>query len=228
MSSLLALHVWSVFFFDLTWSSAPLALLLILAQCWLFVGFFITAHDAMHGSLAPGRPRVNSAIGAFLLFTYAGFGWRKLKTAHMAHHASPGSADDPDFNADDPHSFWPWYILFFKRYFGIVSFLFVLSVVLIYVLVLGADYFNVVLFYGVPSIASSLQLFYFGTYRPHRHGQGDFPDMHNARTNDYPVWLSLLTCYHFGYHHEHHLYPQEPWWRLPLRRSERMVASGEV
>ncbi|WP_372340410.1 fatty acid desaturase [Parvularcula sp. IMCC14364] len=227
LSGLAVLHVWSVFFFTLTWQSAPMALLMILLQCWLFVGFFITAHDAMHGSLAPGKPSLNSAIGTFLLFTYAGFGWRKLKTAHMAHHAAPGTEEDPDFNNNDPRRFWPWYFLFFKRYFGLVSFLFVFAVVLVYVLALEADYFNVVLFYGLPSIASSLQLFYFGTYLPHRHEEKDFADQHKARTNDYPAWLSLMTCYHFGYHHEHHLYPHEPWWRLPARRSARLSGQGE-
>ena len=34
------------------------------------------------------------------------------------------------------------------------------------------------------------------------------------------VPLSLLTCYHFGgYHHEHHLHPGVPWWRLPGTRA---------
>ena len=28
-----------------------------------------------------------------------------------------------------------------------------------------------------------------------------------------PVWLSFLTCYHFGYHLEHHRYPWVLWWR---------------
>ena len=32
----------------------------------------------------------------------------------------------------------------------------------------------------------------------------DYPDAHRARSNDMPTWLSLITCFHFGYHHEHH------------------------
>jgi beta-carotene ketolase (CrtW type) len=48
-----------------------------------------------------------------------------------------------------------------------------------------------------------------GTYRPHRlptgkNGDTDYPDAHRARSNDMPTWLSLITCFHFGYHHEHH------------------------
>jgi hypothetical protein len=42
--------------------------------------------------------------------------------------------------------------------------------------------------------------------------------VHNARSSSMPIWLSLLTCYHFGYHWEHHEYPYVPWcacgWRL--------------
>ena len=215
---LLALHVYSVFFFELSLSSVPIAISLIAIQCWLFVGMFIVAHDAMHGVLVPGKPEWNSRIGAVLTFLYAGFGWRHLKSAHMDHHKYSGTEGDPDFNAENPIGFWSWYLLFFKRYFGVVSLVYVFSVVIIYVLVLKANYFNVVLFYGVPSILSSAQLFYFGTFLTHRHPSTDFADHHNARTLDYPEWLSLLTCYHFGYHHEHHLYPGDQWWRLPARR----------
>jgi beta-carotene ketolase (CrtW type) len=28
----------------------------------------------------------------------------------------------------------------------------------------------------------------------------EFTDRHRARSNDYAWWLSLLTCFHFGYH----------------------------
>ena len=37
------------------------------------------------------------------------------------------------------------------------------------------------------------------------------------------AWLaSLLTCFHFGMHHEHHLSPNTPWWRLPEARREAL------
>ena len=87
-----------------------------------------------------------------------------------------------------------------------------------YTLLLGAPTANTLLFWAVPSILSSLQLFAFGTYLPHRHEEEAFRDRHNARSNDYPRWLSLLTCFHFGYHHEHHAKPGTPWWRLPSIR----------
>ncbi len=90
-----------------------------------------------------------------------------------------------------------------------------------YILVLGAPVQNVLLFWALPAVLSSLQLFIFGTYLPHVPDDPAFNDRHNARSNDYPAWLSLLTCFHFGYHHEHHLYPGVPWWRLPKARRHR-------
>jgi len=219
--SLIVAHIWSVFFLELNWAMLLAAITIILFQCWLFTGVFIVAHDAMHGTLTPRWPRLNDAIGAVILFLYAGFTWRIFKAAHLAHHKAPGSIDDPDFNDENPIAFWPWYVKFFKTYFGLRSVTYVVSVTLIYGLLFGANFINIWLFYGVPSILSSVQLFYFGTYLPHRHEVVGFADHHNARTNDYPKWLSLLTCYHFGYHHEHHITPQAPWWRLPAEREMR-------
>jgi beta-carotene/zeaxanthin 4-ketolase len=79
---------------------------------------------------------------------------------------------------------------------------------------------NIALLYGFPAITSSLQLFYFGTYRPHRHEAVSFADHHRSRTNDYGTLASLFSCFHFGYHHEHHLAPFVPWWGLPRQHKE--------
>ena len=210
------IHIYSVFFHSL---SAPLwqTMGLIALQCWLYAGMFIVAHDTMHGSLGPGNEKANANIGKTIMFVYAGFDWSYMRKAHHAHHDNPGTSDDPDFNANDPHSFWPWYIKFFTEYFGLRQLIVLVGFTLTYIFVFGAAYLNTIIMWAVPAVLSSVQLFYFGTYLTHRHAD-EFPDHHNARTNDYPKWLSLLTCFHFGYHHEHHLYPNEPWWRLPLRK----------
>jgi len=220
-------HVWAIFVFHLDWRSLPLALGAAAVQCWLSVGLFIVSHDAMHGSLAPGRPRLNAAVGATLLFLYAGFGWRKMRDAHFAHHGAPGSRDDPDFDADHPRHFGRWYLSFLKRYFGWRSGLYVSLVVATYWLAFGVPMAKIVLLYGLPAIGSSLQLFYFGTFRPHRHDEGSFADRHNARSEAFGPALSLATCFHFGYHHEHHLSPHVPWWGLPARRRLNMAAASE-
>ena len=220
----LGLHAYAMFVFELTWASLPMAIAMAVLQCWLSVGVFIVCHDAMHGSLAPGRPRLTSAIGGVLLFLYAGFAWSRMRASHFDHHRHAGTHGDPDFDAENPAHFWRWYATFFRRYFGWPSILYVFGVVAIYWLVAGVPMAQIVLLYGVPAIASSLQLFYFGTYRPHRQEEAAFPDRHNARSNDHPAWLSLATCFHFGYHLEHHRHPDVPWWRLPAKR--RMLSES--
>lgn len=219
-----ALHVFSMFLFDLTWSSLPIAIGIAFLQCWLSVGLFIISHDAMHGSLFPRGGKANDVVGAFLLFIYAGFSWRRMRNAHFAHHKAPGSATDPDFSTQHPRRFWPWYGEFLGRYFGWQSVAFVSFVVLTYWLVVGVPVEKIVLLYGAPAIASSMQLFYFGTYRPHRHGHGAFPDRHNARSDSFGTLASLASCFHFGYHHEHHLVPHVPWWHLPTARKRMKQA----
>ena len=219
VTSWATVHIYSVFFHAL---SAPLwqTLGLIALQCWLYTGMFIVAHDTMHGSFAPNRPKVNAVLGTGIMFIYAGFSWKSMRAAHHAHHDNSGRDGDPDFNLDNPHQFWPWYVKFFTQYFGWKQLAVLFGFTLAYVFIFGANYLNTIVMWAVPAILSSVQLFYFGTYLTHRHA-GEFADHHNARTNSYPHWLSLLTCFHFGYHHEHHLFPHEPWWRLPSRKFEK-------
>lgn len=223
----LAIHAYAMFVFRLTWDNWPLALVMAVVQCWLSVGVFIVCHDAMHGSLVPGRPRLNSVIGAVLLALYAGFAWKQLRDAHFAHHKLAGRAGDPDFDEHHPDDFWRWYATFFRRYFGWRSLVFVHTVVGVYWLVLGIPMVQIVLLYGLPALGSSLQLFYFGTFRPHRHRPGEgtqthaaasFADHHNTRSEDFGTLASLASCFHFGYHLEHHRRPDVPWWALPAAR----------
>ena len=214
----LALHVHAVFVLELRGWGLATAAVLVPVLCWLNVGLFIVAHDCMHGSLAPGRPAVNRWVGRVALALYAGFWFDRFLAKHRAHHRHAGTADDPDFAEDHPTRFWPWYLNFFREYFGVREFAVLFAIFWFYLLVLGAPPLNMILFWGVPSILSSLQLFAFGTFLPHRHDEEAFGDRHRARSNDYPAWLSLLTCFHFGYHHEHHRAPHLPWWKLPAER----------
>lgn len=216
----LAVHIGSVFLLPLEGRWWLLAPAIVAVQAWLSVGLFIIAHDAMHGSLAPGRPGVNLFWGRLTLLLYAGFWMDRLRPKHFDHHRHVGTAHDPDFSAEHPTRFWPWYLGFMRRYFGRREFLILSALVWAYVLLLGAPLGNLLLYWALPAILSSVQLFYFGTYLPHRHEDAPFADEHNARSNAFPVWLSLLTCFHFGYHREHHLSPGTPWWALPARRRE--------
>ncbi len=77
---------------------------------------------------------------------------------------------------------------------------------------------NLLLFWILPILLSTLQLFFFGTYLPHRFAIGEAEkagNSHHAISSNYPIVLSFLTCYHFGYHWEHHEYPFLPWYKLP-------------
>ena len=221
----LALHLAAVFAFPLAraaaepaWAAAALAV--VLMQGWLGAGMFIVAHDAMHGSLAPGRPRLNTAIGQLALGLYAGFPYRELSVKHHLHHRHAGAEGDPDFHTGRPAEFVRWYVKFFREYWGWPQQLAITGLLLLYIL-LGANPLNTAVFWGVPAIASSLQLFTFGTWLPHRHVAGErFADRHNARSLDYPWLLSLLACFHFGHHLEHHHSPSTPWWRLPAYRAQ--------
>jgi beta-carotene ketolase (CrtW type) len=215
-----ALHVWGVFFVELSGAWIVLAPLLIATLTWLSVGLFIIAHDAMHGSLSPARPGMNRLVGGLCLLIYAGFWFDRLLPKHHEHHRNPGTEHDPDFHAERPGSFWPWYARFFMQYFGWREFAWVATVSALYIL-LGANLLNVWLFWAAPALLSSLQLFTFGTWLPHREEEAGFVDHHRARSGRYPRWLSLLTCFHFGgFHHEHHTHPHLPWWRLPEARVE--------
>jgi beta-carotene ketolase (CrtW type) len=221
----ISLHVYGVFFHPLEGGGLLAAPMLVAAICWLNVGLFIVAHDCMHGSLAPRRAKLNRLIGRLMLRLYAGFSFDRLVGKHFDHHRHAGTAHDPDFSEAHPRAFWPWYLAFLRQYFGWRELAVLTSLVAFYLLVLGASYPNLLLFWALPAILSSLQLFLFGTYLPHRAEEQDFTDRHRARSNDYSWTVSLLSCFHFGYHHEHHLAPHVPWWRLPAERARLRAAS---
>lgn len=222
----LAIHVYGIFFWgpDQGWA---LAGLLVLAQTWLSTGLFILAHDAMHGALVPGRPLANRRIGTLCLMLYAGLSYRALLPKHAAHHRHSGTGEDPDFHAGNPRRLLPWFARFFATYYSHWQMVRIAAAVLAYVLLLGASYGTILLFWAAPATLALVQLFVFGTYLPHRHGRAPFADRHNARSSNFSPAASLITCFHFGgYHHEHHLVPGAPWWSLPSVRAKRQAEAS--
>lgn len=197
----------------------PAWVVLVALNTLLGTGLFITAHDAIHGTVVPGARTLNAAIGQLALGLYAGFSFEPLRAAHQQHHLAPASALDPDYHDGRRTGFWRWYLHFLVRYITVGQVLRLAVVFNILVHLLGVSELRCLVFWVLPMLLSTAQLFYFGTYRTHREPPAGYVDAHRATSNDLPVWLSFVTCFHFGYHHEHHANSGVPWWRLPAERA---------
>jgi len=186
------------------WLIVPLMLL----QTHLYTGLFITAHDAMHGLVAPNR-WLNDAIGwlAAILFAFNWYG--KLLPKHHAHHRHVVTETDPDYHEG---SFLRWYVSFALEY---ISWKQILAMAITFnLLKLAFRNDLLILFWILPSVLSTVQLFYFGTYLPHRKNPDFAPNEHKARSQYWGHVWGFISCYFFGYHYEHHALPYVPWWRL--------------
>ncbi|MEZ4772135.1 MAG: fatty acid desaturase [Bacteroidia bacterium] len=190
--------------------SNPLTWLGILLQTHLFTGMFITAHDAMHGSVYPKNIKVNHLIGKICTALFMFNSYKTLKPKHYLHHRFAGTEKDPDFHKGNP-GFWRWYLDFLKEYISVKQF--VLVAIVFNLLLLIVPQTNLLLFWVIPSILSTLQLFYFGTYMPHM-GEHAPDNRHKAHSQSKNHMVAFLTCYFFGYHYEHHDAPATPWWQL--------------
>ena len=202
--------------------------LMIILQTFLYTGLFITTHDAMHGLVSPKHPTLNNYIGCLAVLLYALFSYAKLCKKHQEHHRFPASDKDPDFHDGRHKNFIVWYFNFLTNYLSLSQILGMAIVFNILKHLLGISTSNLLLFWIAPAIFSTFQLFYFGTYLPHRELASGYIDHHHARSNSYSVFLSFLTCYHFGYHWEHHTYPQVPWWQLSNIRKQLKLYNQRV
>jgi beta-carotene ketolase (CrtW type) len=187
----------------------------VLLQTFLYTGLFITAHDAMHGAVLPKQTKINAAIGSFALLAYGLFSYKQLLDAHLHHHHYPASDLDPDFHNGKSIGPIAWYFCFMQRYWSWWRFLGLVMIFCILHSLFHIPEINLILFWIVPSLMSSIQLFYFGTFLPHRKPEAGYADSFRTQSTYFPLFWSFLTCYHFGYHHEHHQHPNLAWWQLP-------------
>ncbi|SBO44440.1 fatty acid desaturase [Cyanobium sp. NIES-981] len=198
--------------------SPALVVLSVLARTFLQTGLFIVGHDAIHGVLLPQHRRLNDRIGCFALGLYAALPYRQCRRNHRLHHLAPASPADPDVHPDPHAGVLTWYARFMAGYLSVRQMGALLSgwalLGLVASLVTPTAWLNVLVFCTLPLVLSSAQLFAFGTYLPHRGGRGR-DGAHQVHSLRLPPWLSLLACYHFGYHHEHHAAPSLAWHELP-------------
>jgi beta-carotene ketolase (CrtW type) len=187
----------------------------IVSQMFLYTGLFITAHDAMHGVLFSKNPKINHLLGRVAVMSYAFLTYKTLLQKHWLHHHFPASDRDPDFHDGEHKNPIAWFVHFMQGYFGWQQFNGFTVAFLVAHWGLHIPCTNIFLFWILPLILSSLQLFYFGTYLPHRQPKAGYSNSHRAETTNFSPFWSFITCYHFGYHQEHHEYPHIPWWQLP-------------
>jgi beta-carotene ketolase (CrtW type) len=210
-----------IFLFSIDISQIPL-FLIVLAVLWrafLHTGLFITAHDAMHGTAFPQNRKVNDFIGSLAVQIYALLPYKTLLEKHKLHHHYPASAKDPDFCQQGQTNPFIWYVKFMKGYLaGKQTGVLFIGMAIIFCSLkwgLNISISNLLLFWVLPIVISSIQLFYFGIFLPHRRPKGGYSNRHRAKSIYYSVFWSFITCYHFGYHWEHHEFPYLPWYRLP-------------
>jgi beta-carotene ketolase (CrtW type) len=183
----------------------PLVYIFMLIQMHLYTGLFITAHDAMHGTISANK-KLNDVIGFACTALYASFWYPKLYTKHHQHHNHVHTIDDPDYHEG---GFFSWYVRFIRNYLSIWQI--VVMAILFNILKIWIAQPNLLLFWVAPSLLSTLQLFYFGTYQPHK---GEHDNRYQSGSQSKNHLLAFFSCYFFGYHYEHHHSPGTPWWQL--------------
>ncbi len=184
----------------------------IVVQAYLYTGLFITGHDAMHGTVS-SRRWLNHFLGGLAVFLFAGMSYKRLRSNHRRHHLYVATPEDPDYHVGK-QNFFVWWGHFMWRYLTILQI--VIMAILYNILVWGLHIPEprVVVFYILPAILATLQLFYVGTYLPHRRPHEASMEPHKARTQKKNHLWAMVSCYFFGYHYEHHETPKTPWWQL--------------
>ncbi len=199
----------------------------ILCRSFLHTGLFILAHDAMHNSLAPGHGLINQRIGRVCLWLYAGLNYDVCRTNHRRHHLMPESDADPDFCPANNRSVVAWLTRFLRNYLNPAQLSRLILVLMVLVLATQANhnppFITVSVTYLLPLLISTGQLFFVGTYLPHRKEHRQKSHEVSIKSLNLHPFVSLLACYHFGYHREHHNNPNAPWFLLPELRTGQFV-----
>jgi beta-carotene ketolase (CrtW type) len=158
--------------------ASPIFYFHVLLQGYLYTGLFIIGHDAMHGNISKNKT-LNKFFGMLSSFLFAGLSYNRLVKNHFKHHASPGLEDDPDFNVKS-QNFFLWWGAFMFRYTTISQI--IIMAVAFNLLKIFFPESSIWFFWVIPAFLGTLQLFYFGTFLPHRYPHENSMKPHNART----------------------------------------------
>ena len=210
-------------FVEVSWAN-PWMYLHILIQAYLYTGLFITGHDAMHRSVSRVK-WLNNAVGYVSVFLFAGLSYRKLIKNHWDHHKYPASEKDPDFYVKS-QNFFAWWFKFLMRYVTLWQIIIMAIVFNVLEKLAGIPVSSLIVFWIVPAFLGTFQLFYFGTYVPHKKPHTEAMGKHRARTQSKNHLWAMLSCYFFGYHYEHHSYPGKPWWQLYQVKNQSAPVHG--
>ena len=173
----------------------------IMSLIWQYVGLFIISHDLHHNK---NPTSYENFLGRLSLLFYAGFFLEDFSKNHENHHKYPGNSNkDPDFYDGNVII---WYLKFMIEYVNLKQ---VIIQLLFYNIL---KYFNIeddqmILFWLLPSVLASIQLFFYGTYLVHEKDG-------LIKNSKLPKWLVTFTSYNFGNHINHHKYPHIPWFDL--------------
>jgi beta-carotene ketolase (CrtW type) len=189
----------------------------ILIRTFLHTGLFVVIHESIHRNISRDG-FLNDFFGYLTSTLYALLPYRVLAENHRLHHRFPGTQQDPDFALPNKKGYFSWYFRFMKSYQAdgqVWVSVMGMAIAFCVLIAFHVSVLNLLLFWIVPMVASSFQLFTFGIFLPHRHSDSWNLDPHRASSTHLPVLWSFIACYHFGYHQEHHQYPYLPWYRLP-------------
>lgn len=188
---------------------SPLNVLWVLLLTHLYTGLFITAHDTFHGTVSENK-QINKWVGIICITLYAAFDYSKVKAEHRKHHQSVATEHDPDFYEG---GFFAWYWKFLLHYISVTQIVVLAIVFNLLHYLFDIPKANLIVFWIIPPLLSTLQLFYFGTFQPHNHPES-IDNIHKTRSQKKNHLWGFISCYFFGYHLEHHKKPYLPWWKL--------------
>ena len=139
----------------------------------------------------------------------------------------PESDADPDFCPANNRSVVAWLTRFLRNYLNPAQLSRLILVLMVLVLATQANhnppFITVSVTYLLPLLISTGQLFFVGTYLPHRKEHRQKSHEVSIKSLNLHPFVSLLACYHFGYHREHHNNPNAPWFLLPELRTGQCI-----